>query len=242
MGPGRIAVEIAKNVAAGLVPWRRPLDYYSDWKTYGEGVFAKHVDALNAFGFSIDGRDVLEIGPGPSLWAVYLCRTKGARTATAIDVRDCLVEGGGPAGALSQIRYLVPCSAENVSLPAESLDLVYSQAALEHVRVPKKVVSEQWRLLRPGAYVSHQIDTRNHLDFEHPTDHLDIPEVVWRMMTSNRSVYTNRYSIEEWIALFADQGFEILESIETASIEHPDRPDGGLLVRAQKPFSSGGLS
>jgi hypothetical protein len=109
---------------------------------------------------------------------------------------------------------------------------------LEHVKAPKRVVAEQWRLLRPGGCVSHQIDTRNHLDFDRPMEHLQVSDAVWQLMTSNRSVYTNRHSINDWIQLFKHQGFEILEAVETTSIEHPDRPDGGLLIRARKPVSA----
>lgn len=231
----RIASEIVKNVAATVVPWRSSLDYHDDWPSYGNGVFSEHVEGLASLGFSLTGKAVLEIGPGPSLWAIYLCRVRGAETATAIDIRNCLVADASPIDALDKVHYLVPCGADSIDLPPASLDLVFSHAVLEHVRAPKRVVAEQWRLLRPGGFVSHQIDTRNHLDFKRPTDHRNIPEIVWRMMTWNRSVYTNRCTIGKWIELFSGQGFKVVDAHETPSLERPEQPDGGLLLRAQKP-------
>lgn len=230
-----IAVEIARNAAAAALPWRESLDYYTDWQSYGESVFKTHIGELSVHGFAIGGKDVLEIGPGSSLWTAYLCRQRGARSAVAIDARRYLLKRNSPDDALDLVKYLSPCNAENTGLPSSSFDLIYSHAVLEHVHGPKLVLSEMLRLLRPGGITSHQIDTRNHLDFSRPMDHLAVPEWVWNLMTSNRSSYTNRYTIPMWSELFAHSGFEILSARETETIQHPDRPDGGLLIRARKP-------
>jgi SAM-dependent methyltransferase len=231
-----ITVEIARNASAALMPWRKTsLDYYTDWKSYGEGLFTKHVEQLAPFGFAVDGKDVLEIGPGSSLWTAYLCRKRGARSVTAIDERNYLIARNSPEDALDEITYRSPCKAEHTGLASGSLDLIYSHAVLEHVHGPKQVLSEIWRLLRPGGYTSHQIDTRNHLDFSRPMEHQTVPGWVWNLMTSNRSSYTNRYTIPRWLELFERSGFDVLSSRETETLEHPDRPDGGLLIRARKP-------
>jgi len=232
----QIAVQIARNTAAAALPWRESLDYYTDWQSYGESVFKTHIDQLSAYGFAIDGKDVLEIGPGSSLWTAYLCRQHGARSAVAIDTRRYLLKRNSPDNALDEVTYLSPCSAESTGLPPGTFDLIYSHAVLEHVHGPKQVASEMWRLLRPGGYTSHQIDTRNHLDFSRPMDHLTVPEWVWNLMTSNRSSYTNRYTIRMWIELFVQSGFQVLSARETETLQHPDRPDGGLLIRARKPL------
>jgi ubiquinone/menaquinone biosynthesis C-methylase UbiE len=235
MNAFQIAVEIARNAAAIVLPWRESLDYYTDWKAYGEGLFGTHVEQLSAFGFNVDGKDVLEIGPGSSLWTAYLCRTHGARSVVAIDHRRYLIERNCPDGALDQVKYLSTCNAERTGLQSSSFDLIYSHAVLEHVHSPRLVLSEMWRLLRPGGLISHQIDTRNHLDFSRPMEHLALPEWVWFLMTSSRSSYTNRLTIPMWRNLFAAGGFDVLAAIETGSLQHPDRPDGGLLIRARKP-------
>ena len=231
-----IAIEIARNGAATILPWRTSLDYYPDWKSYGEGIYATHVEQLSPIGFAIEGKDVLEIGPGSSLWSAYLCRKRGARSVVAIDVRNFLIKRNSPDDALDQVTYLSPRAAEDTGLPSSTFDLIYSHAVLEHVRAPKHVLSEIWRLLRPGGYTSHQIDTRNHLDFSRPNEHLALPEWVWQLMTSNRSSYTNRYTIPMWLELFPRDGLEVLSARETPTNEHPERPDGGLLIRARRPI------
>src|SRR5215472_17684732 len=91
-----IAGEIARNTAAAFLPWRETLDYYTDWESYGKGVFKAHVEELSAYGFSIAGKDVLEIGPGSSLWTAYLCREHGAASVVAIDARRYLIKRNSP--------------------------------------------------------------------------------------------------------------------------------------------------
>ncbi len=235
-----IALEMARNASATLMPWRESLDYYQDWESYGKGVYKTHVEQLAPFGFDINGKDVLEVGPGSSLWTAYLCRKRGAKSSVAIDTRRFLIKGNSPEDALSLVTYLSPCNVEDTELPPNSFDLIYSHAVLEHVREPKLVLSEIRRLLRPGGYISHQIDTRNHLDFSRPNEHLAIPEWVWKLMTSNRSSYTNRYTVPMWVELFRASGFDLLTVRETESLQHPDRPDGGLLIQARKPAPESG--
>src|SRR5215472_8380088 len=172
MNAFEIGIEIARNAAATVMPWRRSLDYYRDWEAYGRGVFKTHVQELSELGFAVNGKDVLEIGPGSSLWTAYLCRTNGARSVVAIDERNYLINRNSPADALEQVSYRAPCKADDTGLPSNSFDLVYSHAVLEHVHSPTLVLSETWRMLRPGGLASHQIDTRNHLDFSRPNDHL----------------------------------------------------------------------
>jgi SAM-dependent methyltransferase len=231
-----IAVGIARNARVQLMPWRiSSLDYYTDWKSYAEGLFTKHVEQLSPFGFAIDGKDVLEIGPGSSLWTAYLCRKRGAKSVVAIDQRNYLIARNSPDDALDEVTYKSPCKGEQTGLPSGSFDLIYSHAVLEHVQGPKQVLSEVWRLLRPGGYTSHQIDTRNHLDFSRPMEHLTVPGWAWKIMTFNSPSYTNRYTIPMWLDLFPRCGFEVLSAGETETLEHPDRPDGGLLIRARKP-------
>ncbi|HEX2648154.1 MAG TPA: class I SAM-dependent methyltransferase, partial [Candidatus Dormibacteraeota bacterium] len=151
MNAFEIGIEIARNAAATVMPWRRKLDYYTDWESYGKGVFKTHVEDLAEVGFSLAGKDVLEIGPGSSLWTAYLCRKGGARSVTAIDERNYLIERNSPEAAVDQVTYRAPCRAEDTGLPSSSFDLIYSHAVLEHVHSPQLVLSEVSRLLRPGG-------------------------------------------------------------------------------------------
>jgi SAM-dependent methyltransferase len=57
-----------------------------------------------------------------------------------------------------------------------SVDIVLSNAVLEHVRDLAQVAREMARITRPGGTHSHQIDCRDHKNFGRPLDHLLIPE------------------------------------------------------------------
>jgi SAM-dependent methyltransferase len=50
-------------------------------------------------------------------------------------------------------------------IPAASVDLIFSQAVLEHVRRNEfvQIAAEMRRILKPDGVASHQVDLRDHL-------------------------------------------------------------------------------
>ena len=83
------------------------------------------------------------------------------RLAAALDpfrvarLRRAITETDG------SIRYVAPWDDSSV-LPAASADLIISQAVLEHVVNVDATYLAMARWLRPGGYLSHQIDFRSH--------------------------------------------------------------------------------
>jgi SAM-dependent methyltransferase len=75
--------------------------------------------------------------------------------------------------------------AEQVLEP-ESFDLIMSRAVFEHVYDPERAFSVMHRLLKPGGYMLHKIDFRDHGIFSkhqhHPLTFLTIPDSVYRLM------------------------------------------------------------
>src|SRR5258708_8357440 len=112
-----IAIEIARNGAATILPWRTPLDYYTDWKSYGEGIYATHIEQLSPVGFAIEGKDVLDIAPGSSFSPAYLYPKRAARSVLPTDVRNFLIKRHPPAHALADRPYLSPRIATHTQLP-----------------------------------------------------------------------------------------------------------------------------
>ena len=70
------------------------------------------------------------------------------------------------------VQTLKEPASELTSIPNGTVDLVYSNAALEHVHPLDKAVREFYRITRLGGYGAHQIDFRYHQNFDLPLEHL----------------------------------------------------------------------
>jgi SAM-dependent methyltransferase len=95
------------------------------------------------------------------------------------------------------------------AVPAGSIDLVLSQATLEHV--PRRefdvTMRELYRVMKPGAVASHQIDFKDHLGGS--LHNLRFSDALWeRPWFAPRSgFYTNRLRLSEVIAALRGAGF-----------------------------------
>jgi len=110
------------------------------------------------------------------------------------------------------IRYLAPWG-ELRSLPAGSVDWVFSQAVMEHVDRPAHTYREAFRCLRPGGFMSHQIDFRSHETAPEWNGHLKYPGWQWRLMRGNRPWFINRLPYSAHLRMQQDAGFTILDEM-----------------------------
>jgi hypothetical protein len=109
----------------------------------------------------------------------------------------------------SLIQYRVPWHDASV-IERESVDIVYSQAVLEHVDDLRGAYSAMYSWLRPGGYMSHQIDFRCHGTARGWNGHWLYPAPVWRVMRGRRAYLLNRAPHSAHIALIRDTGFEVV--------------------------------
>jgi SAM-dependent methyltransferase len=111
-------------------------------------------------------RSVVEIGAGPypSIAAAAL----GWKRAVAVDpLARRYVEEGLVPDACSSVVY-IEAPGEVIPLPAGFADIVVNENCLDHVSDPAAVVSEMFRLLRPGGYLWLYVDLSNYSDAMHP--------------------------------------------------------------------------
>lgn len=102
-------------------------------------------------------------------------------------------------------------SAESMpSLHTGGIDVILSNAVLEHVTSPITVVRELARLTRPGGLGLHQVDFRDHADFDKPLEHLLIDEQSFEAINSERH-YERGTQLRpcDWARLWTENGFEI---------------------------------
>lgn len=232
--PRRESVPWWVRIPAKLVLSRLPVPYgvwqrlgvfrhgAMDDPGYALGVVRGH--AARAGLTSLDGRTVLELGPGDSAATAVIVAALGGR-AILVDagpfapreaepyhrIAELLrAEGLNPPdldGATTLDDVLRASGAEYRtdgldglrSLPSGSIDLVFSQAVLEHVRSAElaETLAELSRILATEGVSSHRVDLRDHLGGG--LANLRFPSRVWESaLFSSAGFYTNRVGLSEF--------------------------------------------
>lgn len=201
---------------------------------YASDVFDRHVAFAGMQG-ALRGKTILELGPGDSVATAIIAAAHGAR-AVLVDagrfasqdlrVYEGLVrrlkarqlnppEIGGCRDldemlAAADARYLTQGLTSLAGIDAESVDFIYSQAVLEHVRRDEFLATQREcaRILRPDGVCSHRIDLQDHLGGG--LNNLRFPASVWESQLFARSgFYTNRIQFDAMIGLFEQAGFSV---------------------------------
>lgn len=162
---------------------------YMDTAQYALGVFSSHVERAGLAG-RLAGKTVLELGPGDSVATALIAKAFEAR-AILVDagafarpdiaayrpLADALRTAGLAPPPLDNVKtlddLLAACDASYLTqglaslraIADESVDLVFSQAVLEHVRKHEFLETQRAlaRLLKPDGVCSHRVDLCDHL-------------------------------------------------------------------------------
>jgi SAM-dependent methyltransferase len=121
-------------------------------------------------------------------------------------IRDALRTGGGKD---SRIQYKVPWLNTDI-VESESVDMIFSQAVLEHVDELEETYAAMSRWLRTGGLMSHQIDFRCHGTAEQWNGHWRYPNWIWWLIRGRRHHLINRMPISVHRALLEGAGFKLL--------------------------------
>lgn len=207
---------------------------HMDSADYAIGVFDAHV-ARAGLGEDLAGKVVLEVGPGDSIASAIIAHARGGRAIlidsgpfARADIRPylALCESLRARGlvvanltesttlpealALTGAEYLTAGLESWRGIPSQSIDLVFSQAVLEHVRKNEFLATqvECARIMKPDGVASHRVDLRDHLGGA--LNNLRFRESVWESAFFVRSgFYTNRIQMAEMLRLFEQAGFEV---------------------------------
>ena len=118
-------------------------------------------------------------------------------------------EIGGLSGCVS---YRPTWYEEEVSAD-EAVDLVVSQAVLEHVDALEDTYCAMFRWLRPGGVMSHQIDFKCHATAERWNGHLAYSDLSWRLMRGKLPYFINRRPPADHLAAAASAGFSSISLV-----------------------------
>lgn len=109
----------------------------------------------------------------------------------------------------SLIVYKAPWS-DAAIIQAGCVDMLYSQAVLEHVDDLPGAYAAMQRWLRPDGFMSHQIDYKCHATADAWNGHWTYSDTLWRLMRGKRPYLLNRAPHSEHIRLLQAQDFNIV--------------------------------
>lgn len=113
-------------------------------------------------------------------------------------------------------EYLDPWDASDRVSPA-SVDLLVSQAVLEHVDDIDAAYGAMRRWLKPSGVMSHRIDYTCHGITRDWYGHWTVSPALWRIVRGKRAYLINRLPHSAHVAAMQQNGFEIVDCTLTTS-------------------------
>jgi hypothetical protein len=107
------------------------------------------------------------------------------------------------------VTYRAPWTSPD-NIAAASLDLVFSQAVLEHVNGLEETYRAMFLWLKPGGYASHVIDFSAHGRSPFWNGHWAYSDLEWRLVCGSREFVLNREPLRMHLAYAKKVGFEVL--------------------------------
>jgi len=214
---------------SNLVP--RSKSDLNDDVNYAISISNGYLADIKSRAIKIKNADILEIGPGINFGTALILLWNGAHSVTVSDkyLAGYLEDYHGVFYEKLKTEYfsLNPdlefqfrnhimsykefISSGRLSLVESSLetlnksqfDCTFSCAVLEHVRNPISAVKSLYQLTKPGGFGSHQIDFRDHRNFDKPLDYLLLDEMSFiELFDSVHGECGNRMRAHEWNNIF----------------------------------------
>ena len=145
-------------------------------------------------------------------------------SAAPLSIPEHSIEAAGSYRIGKSVMQHFPNSTfENTGLQNESVDFLFSNAVLEHVRDPLQCIREAHRILTKKGLTAHQIDLRDHRDFSKPLQFLQYSDSQWQKIMKKYCSrdplgYMNRLRARDFLTIFESAGFRILEFTPNSSV------------------------
>ena len=204
---------------------------------YARGVFERH---LQFAGVQLQGKKneqtILELGPGESLFSALIAKSLSFQKIYLIDVGAFNIPGidvykdfahwlnneGLKCPSIDaytsmesmlhalDTAYLTNGLHSFDNIPDNSVDFIFSNAVLEHIRKAdfEQTIRACWRVLKPGGVCTHAVDFKDHL--EESINNLRFSERFWENnWVASSGFYTNRIRFCEMQQIFTQCGFQV---------------------------------
>ena len=115
----------------------------------------------------------------------------------------------GKAPQTRRIQYFAPWNdTENIKL--STVDMIYTQAVMEHAEPLDVVYGNLRKWLKPGGFMSHQIDFRSHGTAEDWNGHWAYSDLMWKLIKGRKPYLINREPLSAHLTLQKEAGFKII--------------------------------
>ncbi|MDQ6946807.1 MAG: class I SAM-dependent methyltransferase [Actinomycetota bacterium] len=115
------------------------------------------------------------------------------------------------------ITYRAPCDARATGLESGSVDYITSTSTLEHIPAAdiRPILRESRRILAPGGRLSLFVDYQDHYSYADPSisvyNFLRFGDAEWARWSPSLQ-YQNRLRHRDYLAIFTDEGFEVVDA------------------------------
>ena len=232
---------------------------------YGASLAKTFGDWVSNAGGSILGKRCLELGPGLNYAGALSLLARGAESVAVADrwlspwrdeyhrplyekMSEELMLAGreddarvftqaareGHAALLTEIAR----SAEDLGVPDASFDMVFSNAVLEHLADHERAIAELGRVTAPNGWHFHQVDYRDHGNFDRPLDHLMLTPEAFQMRAEGLGEpfsHGCQWRFDDHIAMFERAGFSLVMANPDDLAQESYLDEVLPLVHAQKP-------
>lgn len=223
----KLPLVLSENIVFGLVPGFREVienniynpfffgDKYIEYTKSQYKSLRKNIPGL-------DGKTMLELGPGGSVGLGLLSLRDGLKKYIAIDNENHLNDKKtvpmyqsllGAKAILSKLMKKVevmPLNKEfGYDLKNESVDIIYSCAVLEHVKDLESCFLEMTRVLKKGGLMNHQVDLRDHVFSQKNLSFLLIPSKIFDFLFGNTDCWVNRSRWSNYKKIFHKNGLKV---------------------------------
>lgn len=124
-------------------------------------------------------------------------------------IRNALTHPGMANEDGIEISYIVPWDDLNI-IKNDSVDMIFSQAVLEHVNDLAMAYNAQNNWLKPGGYISHQIDFASHGTASEWNGHWAYSGGLWKIILGKRPYPLNRACHSYHLDYLNKLGFSIV--------------------------------
>jgi hypothetical protein len=109
----------------------------------------------------------------------------------------------------NSIQYMCPWNDPKI-IENDSVDVVFSQAVLEHVKDLNHTYEAMYRWVKKGGCISNQIDFESHGLSDEWNGHWSFSDLTWKLIKGNRPYLINREPLSKHLEAAQDAGFEII--------------------------------
>ena len=137
-------------------------------------------------------------------------------------IRNALLNLGSRGENNTEISFFVPWYDTKI-IKEKSIDMIYSQAVMEHVDDLAYTYKALYRWLKPGGFMSHVIDFECHRTAKEWNGHWAYSDFVWRLIKGKRPYLLNREPHSAHINLMQKFGFEVICDVKTKDTSGVER-------------------